>query len=264
MKRIKTIARRFVCTFVYLTASDTAVERFCYDDQMRILTQLTIISLAWGCILAWLWDATFHITWTVFRILNWVIPSVLCAAAITLGLYRKAMMALVKVILGDRLILDLLGAGAIVLMLSAVLNYSFHLSNPDPITHLPQRWQWLWPRPLCRMLITAPLWGAWSMIVLVQFHRPDKRSDSPTERFARSVKPVVASVYLVIPFAMTLIFLKYLPAWQRYIPPMLAAMAALGGGTIIKKRIGFTNREVLLANNFLTQLALLIGFLIVR
>jgi len=223
-----------------------------------------IIGLAWGCILAWLWNATFHITWTVFRILNWIIPSVLCATAIAFGPYRKAMMALIKTITGDRLILDLLGAGAVVLALSVVLNYSFYLSNPDPPADLPEHCRWLWPRPLCRMLITAPLWGAWSMMVLVQFHRPDKRSDFPTERFAASIKPFIASVYLVIPFAMTLIFLKYLPAWKRYIPPVAASVAALGGGTIIKRRIGFINRRVLLANNFLTQLALLIGFLVVR
>ncbi len=264
MKVMKNIIRRFVCAFAYLTASDSGLERLCFDRQMKISAELMIISLVWGGILAWLWDAVFHITWTVFGILNWVIPAVVCAAAIGAGLYRQGLIGLVRTLTGDRLIFKLLGAGAVIFALSAVLNYSFHLSNPDWATQLPVHLRWLWPRPICRMLIVAPVWGTWAMMVLGQFHRPDEQTDLPTEKFIESVKPIAAAGYLVLPFAMTLVFLKYLPVWREYIPPVAAATAAFGGGTLIKKRLGSVNRQVLLATNFLTQLALLAGYLLVR
>jgi len=220
-----------------------------------------LLGLAWGGLLAALWDVSFRLTWPA--LLNWVVPAGLCAAAMTLGPYRLAAASLLEGVIGRRPWARWAALSTLTALVALVLNYAVRWWDPDWPTHLPQTWVWLWPRALYRALILAPVWGSWSMLGLVQFHRPGPGTDPPTRQFAASVGPLAAAGYLMAPLAGSLIYMNFLYPWH-FVPPAAALAAGLGGGATLVRLRGRLCREAMLATNFLTQLLFLLAYLAVR
>lgn len=155
-----------------------------------------------------------------------------------------------------------LGLATLAAGIGAILNHAVRV-DPDWPTRLPQAWAWLWPRALYRVLLLTPVWGAWSMLALGQFHRPSARTDAPARHFAAGVSPLATAAWLAVPLAGSLIYLNFLFPWH-FLPPVAAMLAALGGGTLIVRLRGGLSRAALLATNFLTQLAFLIAYVAVK
>ncbi len=248
--------KRIISALLFLTASERRLETSDPRRFTRLVGAMMLMSIAVGVVLAGLWGLTSHLTCVLWpSMLNyWVVSSLVCGSAIVFGPYRRSAEAVIESVgvrsrPSRRIGLVLLAAGVAV-----ILHYAFRQFNSG----------WLWPRPLCRVLLLSPVWGAWSMVVLVQFHRPDGRTDPPTRCFTETVSPISSAVCLAIPLAGSLIFLNFLYPWRHFIPPASAVATALVAGTLIVRRRGEMSRKTLLATNFLTQLGFLTAYMVVR
>lgn len=258
--------KRIISALLFLTASEQSLQRSDPGRFARLGGAIMLLSIAVGVVLAGMWNLTSHVTWVFWSgMLNyWVVSSLVCGSAIVFGFYRQSASVLIESAVGRSRLGLWVGPVLLAAGVAVILYYAFRQSNPDWPTQLPRQWGWLWPRPLCRVLILSPVWGAWSMIVLVQFHRPDERTDPPTRRFAETVSPFRSAVCLAVPLAGTLIFLNFLHPWRHFIPPASAVATALAAGTLIVRRRGMMSRKTLLATNLLTQLGFLAAYMSVR
>ena len=294
--------RRIVSALLFLAASPRRLGRQEPRRFERLGSATMLLGLAWGLCLIALWDVIFPPAWR--HSLNWVAPAVACAVAMVAGPHRRAALALVETAAGRRpwqrrivgaaftaglsaiaelvrslrrsaspeqapagrpaperweqwLWLATLGASV-----AAILNHAVRM-DPDWPTRLPQSWAWLWPRALYRVLLLTPVWGAWSMLALGQFHRPSAGTDAAARHFALGVGPLTTAAWLAVPLAGSLIYLNFLFPWH-FLPPVVALLAALGGGTLIVRLRGGLSRGALLATNFLTQVAFLVAYVTVK
>jgi len=116
-------------------------------------------------------------------------------------------------------------------------------------------------RSIFRVLLLMPVWGAWSMLIAIQFCRPDGATDSVTRRFARGCGPLAAAACLAPPLAGTIVYFHYLgPAAQAGISAVTVATAIASGPILCRLARGLT-RDALLTGNLLTQLAFLMACL---
>ncbi len=263
---VKLFFKRIISAMLFLTVSERRLDKLDPRRFERLSGAMMLLSIAFGVVLAGLWNLTSHVTCVAWpHLLNyWVVPSVVCGLVIVFGPYRRSAAAFVESAVGGGRPVRWVGLVLLAAGLSVILNFAFRQSNPDWPTQLPRQLTWLWPRPICRVLLLSPVWGAWSMIVLVQFHRSDKRTDPPGLRFAETVSPIASALCLAVPLAGSLMFLNFLHPWRHFIPPAAAVATALGGGTLIVRRCKGISRKTLLATTFLTQLGFLTAYLIVR
>ena len=249
--------KRIISALLFLTASERRLETSDPRRFARLAWAMMLLSIAVGVVLAGLWGLTSHLTWVLWRNhLNYwtVFPSVVCGLVVVFGPYRRSASSLIETAVGRGRRSRWVGLALLAAGVAVILNYAFRQFNSGG----------LWPRPLCRVLLLSPMWGAWSMVVLVQFHRPDGRTDPPARCFAETVSPISSAVCLAVPLAGSLIFLNFLYPWRHFIPPASAVAAALVAGTLIVRRRGEMSRKTLLATNFLTQMSFLTAYLIVR
>lgn len=263
---VKMFFKRIISALLFLTASERRLQGSDPQRFAHLAAPMMLLSIVFGVILAGLWDLTSHVTWVVWSgMLNyWVVSSLVCGLAIVFGFYRRSASALIESAAGRSRLGQWIGLVLLSAAVAVILHYAFRQSNPDWPTQLPRQWGWLWPRPLCRVLLLSPVWGAWSMIVLVQFRQPDERTDPPASRFAKTVSPLSSAICLAVPLAGSLIFLNFLYPWRHFIPPASAVATALVAGTLIVRRRGRLSRKTLLATNFMTQLGFLTAYLAVR
>ena len=259
---MKSIAR-IAYAFLYLAGSRRRLEAAPPERFARAAAPLALLAMAWGLALVGVWDLAYHLTWE--HRLDWVVPAVLCGAAIVFGPFRPAAAALLETVLPNRWWLIWPALAALAALVALMINGAVRFWDPDwPTRHLPPAWQWLWPRALYRVMLLMPLWGLWGMLAAGQFHRPGRRTDEPTRRLAETTGPLTAAMTLALPLAGSFIYLTFLWPPMRFVPPAAAILAALGGGTAICRLKGGLCREALLATNLLTQLAFLGGYMAVR
>lgn len=253
---------RIAYAFLYLAGSRRRLEAGPPERFARTAWAMVLLAMAWGLLLAGIWDLTYHLTWA--RRLDWVVPAALCGAAIVLGPFRPAAAALLGTVLPNRWWLTWPALAALAALAALMLNHAVRYWDPDWPRQLPPAWGWLWPRALYRVLLLMPLWGVWGMLGVGQFHRPGERTDAPTRRLAETTGPLTAAIALALPLAGSFIYLMFLWTPMRFAPPAAAILAALGGGSAICRLKGGLCREALLATNLLTQLAFLAAYLAVR
>jgi hypothetical protein len=248
---------------VFLAGSQQRADRLA-PPQGRVGVCLMLISVAGGAVLNFLYGQILHVTWDYYRILNWIIPSILIALLFALVYYRAALVALLEMIprvrrlppWGRRLCLVVLAGG-----ICLAFNYGMGWQRDRPT--LPgEAWQWLWPEPLFRILVLSPMWGAWAMLALPQFHHPTDRTDPAARLLAAGVNPISAALLLIAPLGGTLVYLRYLAPWHL-LPPAVALAAALGVGSGLVHANGM-NRRTLLAANATTQLLFLLAYVLVQ
>ena len=253
---------RIAHALLYLSGSRRRLEAAPPERFAKAAVPLVLLALAWGLALVGAWDLAYHLTWA--RRLDWVVPSVLCGAAIVFGLYRPAAGALLETVLPKRWRLTWPALAALAVLVALMINDAVRFWDPDWPTDLPAAWQWLWPRALYRAMLLMPLWGLWGMLATGQFHRPGRRTDAPTRRLAETAGPLTAAMTLALPLAGSFIYLTFLSPPMRFAPPAAAVLAALGGGAAFCRLKGGLCREALLATNLLTQLAFLGAYMVVR
>lgn len=248
---------------VFLAGSQEQADRLAPPPR-RVGVCFLLISAAGGAVLNFLYGQILHVTWDYYRILNWIIPSVLIALLFALVCYRPALTALLEMIPRVRR-LPPWGRRACLMVLAGGICLAFNYGmgwQQDRSTLLGRPWQWLWPEPLFRVLVLSPMWGAWAMLALPQFHRPSDRTDAAARALAGAVNPISAAILLIAPLGGTLVYLRYLAPWHL-LPPAVALAAALGLGSGLVHANGM-NRRTLLAANAATQLLFLLAYVLVQ
>jgi hypothetical protein len=125
----------------------------------------------------------------------------------------------------------------------------------DRSIYMPAQWEWLRHRsPRFRVLILAPLWGAWSMLVAMRLHRPNHRTEPAVVAMADGVGALTTIVWLIALMALTSWWLNFRP-WMPVGVTLGTLGAALGFSYVLALRAGGLCRAMLLAGNVLTQLA---------
>ncbi|MBN1555232.1 MAG: hypothetical protein JXA11_10840 [Phycisphaerae bacterium] len=216
---------------------------------------LLVSAFAWGWVNIGLWHGgrcLFGQPMGMF-----LLPNLLVVAGLVLVMYRRAAMSLIRILAGrDAALGSLIGCLLTLLLLAGflVLRPGWHWQEQA----LPHWLAWIRPESkLDRLLLLMPLWGAWSMLILVQFHRPSE-DDALLYALARGCGPFTAAVLMGILLAASIGYFAYLP-WTQLTIPAVAILAAVGGGFALAKRNGAMDRSVLLATNLLTQSALLLA-----
>ncbi len=214
------------------------------------------LSLAWGAALACLWAvmwAAFSHGYTGLPL----IPALSIVAAMTLWLYRPATLSLADALAGraDRS----LGVCLIVVsfLVAAVGLRHWAVDRPS---YLWGWLQWLMPYPKFRVIVLAPVWGAWSMLVTCRFRRPSTDTAPAVRALAEGAGPLITTVSMGAIMAATLWWLSFLP-WTVLLIPAVTIVTAVVGGLLLCRRAGGLRRSALLANNLLTQFAFWMAYM---
>jgi hypothetical protein len=214
---------------------------------------LLLIAFLWGLASIGLWYAGLGLFRQSLRL--FFLPNLLVVAGILLGLYSRAMMSLVRILVGSDVARGTLSACVLTLLTAGcflAMEPRWHVQEQDLPTWLA------WARPqskIDRLLLLMPLWGAWAMLILPQFRRPSS-DDAVLSGLVRSCGPFTAALMMGALLVVTLGYFAYLP-WTQLSIPAVGILTAVGGGLALAKRNGAMDRNVLLATNLLTQLALL-------
>lgn len=216
-----------------------------------------MLSLGWGIFMAAAWDFT---GW----LFGWysgipLVPVVVVVAATVLWMYRRAVGALSEAVSGEDVYVRSLVGSVIVVTLSLAL-LGLKGWNPDWPRYLPPAWKWIRPRAMYRVLILAPVWGGWAMLITCQFCKPTKRTEAAVVAFAAGCGPVIAAVCMAVPLAGAIIYFNYLP-WTQLSISAAAIFAAVVGGAALAKRNGGLNRKTLLGVNLMTQIVFILAYL---
>ncbi len=185
------------------------------------------------------------------------LPALVAAGAFVAILYRRALISVAKVVSPDdgssqQLILSLLVV-AVVMCFWAL--EGLNARQEDPMWLRPFQWY-------NRVLMIAPLWGAWAMILAPKLSRPSAQCEPAAAAFAKGCGPLVASLLVALPLAWSLMYLRFLEIWQLLcVGVTMAAAPALA--LALGWRCGYT-RRTLLAVNVLTQLAFVLAYLASR
>ena len=243
---------------LFLTADD---ERLAAEDPRRfarVWVGLLGISGLWGLVTIGLWklaDSLFGQTGGIF-----VMPAAVVSVAIVLGFYRHSAESLVNLLASPRPASRSLVAAVLVVVLAmclTVLRADWY--RPEAV--LPEWAAWVRPESkIYRVLLLAPLWGAWTMLILPQFRRPEA-SDAPiAAALARGCGPLTATILMGLLLGWSIWYFAYLP-WTQLTISGAGILAAIGGGLLLVRRRGKMDRDVLLGANLLTQLVVLTAFL---
>jgi len=121
--------------------------------------------------------------------------------------------------------------------------------------------EWIaWIRPelsIFRVLLLMPIWGAWSMLIAVQFRRPDAQTDQITRRFAQGCGPLTAVLCMLLPMVGSLMYFHYMVQPGQWIVTGATVVTAIFSGPIICRLGGGLTRRTLLASNMVTQIVFL-------
>ena len=154
-------------------------------------------------------------------------------------------------------------AAAITLLLALAM-LGLESREPDYSDSLPWFCHWI-PRTMFRTMILAPLWGAWAMLITLQFCRPAEQTEPAVAALARGCGPLTAVMCMALPFVATVWSFRlftYAHDWlQHLIIPGTTVLAAIVGGWLFCRLDGAPTRRGLLATNMLTQLVFILAYL---
>jgi len=117
-----------------------------------------------------------------------------------------------------------------------------------------------WIRPelsIFRVLLLMPIWGAWSMLITGQLHRPGETTDPITRRFVRGCGPLAAAACMAPPLVGTIIYFHYMGSVGQTAVTAATVFTAVVSGPILCRINGGLTRQVLLAANIITQIVFL-------
>ena len=220
---------------------------------------LMLLSLGWGLLSFGIWVLCQQ----AFGYGSHSVPALVTGAAFCLWLYRRSLISTAEVLAPSDA-----SARALVLALLAlaVVGVYSAFTGGEAIREFdfPPALSWLaWLRPYerhYRLLLLAPLWGGWAMIIGPKFCRLSPAAEPAVAAFAGGCGPFRAVLCMVLPLAGTLFYFQYLHwSWQIIIPAV-TIVTALAAAWVCSRRQGL-RRSTLLAANVLTQLVFLLTYM---
>jgi hypothetical protein len=242
--------------YLLMTAQAEALESQPPQRFERAWIGLMLLSLGWGLLSFGIW----MLCQQVFEPNTHGVPAVVTAAAFCLWLYRRSLISTAGVLAPSDP-----SASALVLSLLAlaVVGVYSAFTGGEGIREfdLPAAIAWLRPYERhYRLLLLAPLWGGWAMIIAPKFCRLSPAAGPAVAAFAGGCGPFRAVLCMMLPLAGTLFYFQYLHwSWQVIIP-VVTIVAAPAAAWLCSRRQGL-RRSTLLAANFLTQLVFLLTYM---
>lgn len=242
-----------------LAGSDAQVAG--HDGQYigRAWLWLGVTGLAWGIMLALLWNAGMSVFGRQWASDMPLLPVAIVLLAMGLGPFRQTLSALSAALDGRTVASQATLAGTLLAVLALCL-LDLPCRRPDYATWLPQWLQFVWPVPENRVLVLMPIWGVWAMMAPVHFCRPAEGAAPLVAAFSRQQPVAATALWMAIPLAATLWWLKFLQAWVA-LPAGMGLLVGCFGGILLCRRHGGVCRHALLAANMATQGAYLLGYL---
>jgi hypothetical protein len=240
-------------SYMLLTASDGRLAAARPERFANAWVGVMLLSLAWGVLSTLLWGAA----WALFRPQGvHFAPAAVVLTVFLLWPFRRAAVALAETVGGDAPTARALAAALFVAVLCLALlglkATPYHNERP-----LPGWLAWVRPRgELYRVLVLAPVWGGWAMLITGQFRRPVEGTEAAVAAFSRGCGAVAAAACMAVPGVLTWVYFGYLWGWEATMSGAAIA-AAVGGGLALSARTGGLTRAALLAANVVTQLAFL-------
>ncbi len=180
-------------------------------------------------------------------------PALAVWGVCVLWLYRRGIVAVGRLLLprSPAMLWLVMGVAFYVLLLA------LGRRGDDLSVWMPTQWEWLRPRsPRYRILILAPLWGAWGMLLATKLYRPNRRTEPATVAMTDGTGALATVAWLVLLLAAT--------SWWLSFRPWLPLGVSLGAiGTVLLASLGFwfraggLCRAMLLGVNIVTQMAVL-------
>ena len=223
---------------------------------LRAWIGLMVLSLGWGLLSCGIWVVCQQI----FGSGAHGVPALVTGGAFCLWLYRRSLISTAAILAPSDL-----SARALVLsvLALAVVGVYSAFTGGEGIREfdLPDAIRWALPYERhYRLLLLAPLWGAWAMIIGPKFCRLSPAAEPAVAAFASGCGPFRAVLCMVLPLAGTLFYFQYLHwSWQVAIP-VVTIIAAPAAAWLCSRRQGL-RRSTLLAANFLTQLVFLLTYM---
>jgi hypothetical protein len=241
-----------------MTADDEKLASAPVEGFVGVWAGLVVLALLWGWASIGLWNlASWLFGWPGGI---YAMQALVLSAVMLLWPYRRASESLVSLLARS----DPAGRSLISAVVVVVLITSLTALRPDwyrQEVSLPSWLAWLRPESkIDRVLLLMPLWGAWSMLILPHFRRPDPATNPALAAMSRSCGPMTSAVLMGVLLAMSVGYFAYLP-WTQLTISAVGIAAALAGGLYLARRSGQADRAVLLATNLLTQLAILLAVL---
>lgn len=241
----------------FVSCSDTAVAGEPRNFSNAWLGVMAL-SLVWGLLLCGVWSLAALLFGSMSDI-----PALLAAAIFALYLYRRALVALAEVFAPRQHY-----TASLILAISVVTLAGIFLSlrggEASREMNLPFYLQWLRPYERhYRLLLLAPLWGGWAMLIAPKFARTRPPEGTAANALAAGCEPFCAAMAMALPLAGSLFYFQYLHwSWQLILPG-ITILAALGSGALATRLAGL-DRPAMLAANVLTQAAFLLTYLAAR
>jgi hypothetical protein len=217
---------------------------------------LMALSLGWGLLSCGIWVLCQR----AFEPNAHGVPAAATGVVFCLWLYRRSLISTAQVLAprdasARALAISLLALGVVGI-------YSAFMGGEGIREFdLPDAIKWALPYERhYRLLLLAPLWGAWAMIIAPKFCRLSPAAEPAVAAFAGGCGPFRAVLCMVLPLAGTLFYFQYLHwSWQVIIP-VVTIITAPAAAWICSRRQGLRH-STLLAANLLTQLVFLLTYM---
>ncbi|MFO0973389.1 MAG: adenosylcobinamide-GDP ribazoletransferase [Phycisphaerae bacterium] len=154
--------------------------------------------------------------------------------------------------------------GTLILGLLLLAFWALLVSVPvvNPWWPEPEDWRskfnWLYPRPIYRHLLLAPLWGRWGVLLAACLGRTARRTDATTQAFCRAASPARLLRHSILPVSLTCI---YFSRERNFLIGAVIGLAVLAcsylASVTLARRLGGQSRTTLLATGQIAQLAFL-------
>lgn len=198
------------------------------------------------------------------------IPPAMTVLFLVLWPLRRAVWATAHVV-GGRDSTNVATAAAMTVLMIAVALIAMPVQPVYDELQLPARLAslrpWLtWLRPeydIYRVLLLAPLWGAWAMLVVGQFYKPDDRTEPQVASMLRGCGAFTTAALMGLLTAVTLFYCpnRQWTQWAQLTTPAATIVAAVAGGAIICRTQNGLRRNGLLCANVLVQLVFMLAYL---
>lgn len=102
--------------------------------------------------------------------------------------------------------------GSLALVLALLAQWVLLVSVPNATPWYPSQtdWRhqfvWLYPAPIYRPLVLAPIWGRWAILLASSIGRAAPQADGRTTALSESVSPSRLLVHLILPMALTSLY----------------------------------------------------------
>lgn len=154
--------------------------------------------------------------------------------------------------------------GTLVLLLIVLVQFVFvgSLRNYNPWWPPQDDWRhyfnFLYPRPIYRPLLLAPLWGRWAVLLAATIGRTAEQADSATVAICRSMTPGRLLRLAVLPLLLSCI---YFSREQNFLIGAVIGLAVFAisfiACVLMARRLGGQSRTTLLATGQVAQIAFL-------